>query len=68
MSDARILFGFHAVLSRLRQHAASVQEILIDRERVDPLCWQWRSRQMLGSCRLTGQGWMAFPGMVVIKA
>ena len=35
MSDTRILFGFHAVLSRLRQHAASIQEILIDRERVD---------------------------------
>ena len=35
MSDARILFGFHAVLSRLRQHAASVQEILFDRDRVD---------------------------------
>lgn len=35
MSDARILFGFHAVLSRLRQHSASVQEILIDRDRVD---------------------------------
>ncbi len=35
MSDARILFGFHAVLSRLRQHAASVQEILIDRDRID---------------------------------
>jgi 23S rRNA (guanosine2251-2'-O)-methyltransferase len=35
MSEHRILFGFHAVLSRLRQHAASVQEILIDRDRVD---------------------------------
>lgn len=35
MSDTRILFGFHAVLSRLRQHATSVQEILIDRDRVD---------------------------------
>jgi 23S rRNA (guanosine2251-2'-O)-methyltransferase len=35
MSESRILFGFHAVLSRLRQHAASVQEILIDRDRVD---------------------------------
>lgn len=35
MSDTRILFGFHAVLSRLRQHAASIQEILIDRDRVD---------------------------------
>ena len=35
MSDARILFGFHAVLSRMRQHATSIEEILIDRERVD---------------------------------
>lgn len=35
MSTPRILFGFHAVLSRLRQHAASVQEILIDRDRID---------------------------------
>jgi len=35
MSDARILFGFHAVLNRLRQHSASVQEILIDKDRVD---------------------------------
>jgi 23S rRNA (guanosine2251-2'-O)-methyltransferase len=35
MSDARILFGFHAVLSRLRQHGASVQEILVDRDRMD---------------------------------
>jgi len=35
MSDTRILFGFHAVLSRLRQHPASIQEILIDRDRVD---------------------------------
>ena len=32
----RILFGFHAVQSRMRQHASSIQEILIDRERVDP--------------------------------
>ncbi|MFL9610152.1 23S rRNA (guanosine(2251)-2'-O)-methyltransferase RlmB [Methylobacillus sp. Pita2] len=35
MSDARILFGFHAVLSRLRQHGTSIQEILIDKDRVD---------------------------------
>lgn len=35
MSDVRILFGFHAVLSRLRQHGTSIQEILIDRDRVD---------------------------------
>ena len=35
MSDSRILFGFHAVLSRMRQHAASIEEILIDRDRID---------------------------------
>lgn len=36
MSETRILFGFHAVLSRMRQHATSIQEILIDQDRVDP--------------------------------
>lgn len=36
MSDSRILFGFHAVQSRMRQHANSIQEILIDEGRVDP--------------------------------
>ena len=36
MTDTRILFGFHAVLSRMRQHAGSIQEILIDKDRVDP--------------------------------
>ena len=36
MSEARILYGFHAVLSRMRQHPTSIQEILIDQERVDP--------------------------------
>jgi 23S rRNA (guanosine2251-2'-O)-methyltransferase len=35
MSETRILFGFHAVLSRMRQHSTSIQEILIDRDRVD---------------------------------
>lgn len=35
MSDARILFGFHAVLSRMRQHATSIEEILIDKDRID---------------------------------
>ena len=35
MSDSRILFGFHAVLSRMRQHATSIEEILIDRDRID---------------------------------
>jgi 23S rRNA (guanosine2251-2'-O)-methyltransferase len=32
----RILFGFHAIQSRMRQHPTSIQEILIDRERIDP--------------------------------
>ena len=36
MSEPRILFGFHAVQSRMRQHATSIQEILIDQDRVDP--------------------------------
>lgn len=35
MGDSRILFGFHAVLSRMRQHASSIEEILIDRDRID---------------------------------
>jgi 23S rRNA (guanosine2251-2'-O)-methyltransferase len=35
MADARILFGFHAVLSRMRQHASSIEEILIDKDRID---------------------------------
>ena len=35
MADSRILFGFHAVLSRMRQHATSIEEILIDRDRID---------------------------------
>lgn len=35
MSEVRILFGFHAVLSRMRQHATSIEEILIDRDRID---------------------------------
>jgi 23S rRNA (guanosine2251-2'-O)-methyltransferase len=49
MSDARILFGFHAVLSRLRQHAASVQEILIDRDRLDA-----RMKDLLKMAELSG--------------
>lgn len=49
MSDARILFGFHAVLSRLRQHSASVQEILIDRDRVDA-----RMKDLLKMAEISG--------------
>ena len=35
MADARIVYGFHAVTSRLRQHAAGVQEIYLDASRND---------------------------------
>jgi 23S rRNA (guanosine2251-2'-O)-methyltransferase len=35
MSEAKIIYGFHAVLSRLRQHAAGVREIYLDQGRGD---------------------------------
>ncbi len=35
MSGTRIVFGFHAVLSRLRQNPASAQEVCVDRTRRD---------------------------------
>mgnify|MGYP001617292192 CR=1 FL=1 len=35
MSEAKIIYGFHAVTSRLRQSAASVKEIYIDQSRGD---------------------------------
>jgi 23S rRNA (guanosine2251-2'-O)-methyltransferase len=35
MSDARILFGFHSVLSRIRQHPESVKEVCYDKARND---------------------------------
>ena len=35
MADTRIIHGFHAVLSRLRQHAASIREIYVDAARDD---------------------------------
>ena len=35
MSLTRIVFGFHAVASRLRQNAASVREICVDKTRKD---------------------------------
>ena len=35
MSEKRLIYGFHAVTSRLRQNAASVAEILLDRGRED---------------------------------
>ena len=35
MSSTRVIYGFHAVLSRMRQNAEGIQEICIDRERND---------------------------------
>ncbi len=35
MADSRIVYGFHAVVSRLRQHAAGVAEIYLDASRHD---------------------------------
>ncbi len=35
MSQSRIIFGFHAIQSRLRQNAASIQEVMIDKDRID---------------------------------
>ena len=35
MADAHIVYGFHAVVSRLRQNASSVQEIYLDAARTD---------------------------------
>jgi 23S rRNA (guanosine2251-2'-O)-methyltransferase len=35
MSEARLIYGFHAVISRLRQSAASVKEIYLDTSRDD---------------------------------
>ncbi len=49
MADSRILFGFHAVLSRMRQHATSIEEILIDRDRIDA-----RMKDMLNLAEAAG--------------
>src|SRR5215470_13326719 len=35
MADTRIIYGFHAVTSRLRQDAGSVREIYFDQSRND---------------------------------
>lgn len=35
MSQSKIIFGFHAIQSRLRQNAASIQELMLDKARID---------------------------------
>jgi 23S rRNA (guanosine2251-2'-O)-methyltransferase len=47
MGETRIIYGFHAVTSRLRQNAASVKEVLIDQRREDQ-----RAREL---ARLAGE-------------
>lgn len=42
MADTRIMFGFHAVISRLRQSPDSVREIYLDSGRHDP-----RTRELI---------------------
>jgi len=49
MGDTRLIYGFHAVTSRLRQKAASVREIYLDPSRDDP-----RSRDLARSAQERG--------------
>ena len=36
MSDRIPVYGFHALLARMRHRADSIQQILVDRKRRDP--------------------------------
>jgi 23S rRNA (guanosine2251-2'-O)-methyltransferase len=49
MSETSLIYGFHAVLGRLRQKAGSVREIYLDRERSDP-----RARELAAFARERG--------------
>src|SRR5262245_46662355 len=49
MVEARLIYGFHAVTSRLRQSAASVLEIFLDQARSDP-----RARELAKLARECG--------------
>ena len=42
MAETRIIHGFHAVISRIRQNADGVSEIYVDSQRRDP-----RARDLL---------------------
>jgi len=35
MAETRLIYGFHAVTSRLRQNASSVREVVVDQRRID---------------------------------
>ena len=49
MSETRLIYGFHAVTSRLRQKAAGVREIYLDSSRGDP-----RSRELVKTAQARG--------------
>jgi 23S rRNA (guanosine2251-2'-O)-methyltransferase len=49
MAEMRVIYGFHAVRSRLRQHPASVKEIYVDAAREDA-----RARDLLKAAEVIG--------------
>ena len=57
MSEARYIYGFHAVVSRLRQDPASVNEVFLDRARTDA-----RARELAALARGHGARLMLVEG------
>ena len=57
MSEANFVYGFHAVVNRLRQQPASVKEVYLDRERNDA-----RARELTGFARGHGVRLMLVEG------
>ena len=57
MSEARYIYGFHAVVSRLRQDPASVNEVFLDRARTDA-----RARELAALARGRGARLMLVEG------
>jgi 23S rRNA (guanosine2251-2'-O)-methyltransferase len=57
MSETSLIFGFHAVVSRLRQDAASVKEVYLDRARNDA-----RARELAAFARGRGVRLMLVDG------
>ncbi|MCL2297030.1 MAG: 23S rRNA (guanosine(2251)-2'-O)-methyltransferase RlmB [Proteobacteria bacterium] len=50
MSSSKILFGFHAVIARLRQHPDSVETLFYDANRQDPRLRDLLERAALAGC------------------
>jgi 23S rRNA (guanosine2251-2'-O)-methyltransferase len=57
MSEAHLIYGFHAVVSRLREQPASVKEVYLDRARSDA-----RARELAGFARGHGVRLMLVDG------